>query len=380
MRASKALAKLLVVAGPVAMLLGCDLSTGVKEPTTTSDWESSIDLESPTGGFTMSGEATAFGDPTVLAVELLEGDPQPTVADVDTMPVDSLYAIRVVWGQLEGNPDAQSVIDWTGAVSVDRGHLGLMRTIAFEFPTDHLVRPRPNPQTVEFVSFTKPHFDGLQLVLHEAPGDGPTTFSFRTGPYSNTWTVDELLGTNLVIPVDDEGNAVSINAMRWHRLECPAGFARGAWAAREGARGVLRGVWMTPLGDPAGYIRGHFGVNRAGEHVWFAKVIGRDGRAFGLIQGRWEPSDDPTLHGGQFAGRLQTRAGDGEVMGRYMRAREGDPETAGFFQLRWRLVNCERPDMGPGPGDGGSGEDGNGNPTPGDCDPGTPSQDGSGRP
>src|SRR5262245_19811178 len=259
MTAKHAIAKLLVAGVSVAFAAGCDTPSGIQESNPAAgDWQSSIDLESPYGGYQMTDETADFGDPEVLRISSLEDAPQPAVADADTMPSDSLFVVRVLWGQLEGNREAQTVVDWTGSVSINHGQLGVLRTIAFEYPADHLVRPRPDRQTLQFVSHTLPSFDGLLLVVHETPGD-PTTFSFTTAPYTNTWTLHDLLGANLVIPVDAEGNAVSINAMPLRRHECPSGFARGEWIAREGEPGVLRGAWMNAVGDRIGTLRGHFG-------------------------------------------------------------------------------------------------------------------------
>ena len=350
MRALTAIPRVLAGGALVAMFAGCDLATHAPDPSSSSgDWESTIDLESSYGGYEMTDESAAFGDPEVLKVESLESASQPDVSDVDSIPADSVYTVRLLWGQLEGNIDALSAIDWTGSVSINQGHMGLRTTIAFEYPTDYVVRPRVSPLTIEFVSRTQPHYDGLLLMVHLVPSDVPATFSFTTGPYANTWTLEELLDANLVIPVDTEGNAVSINAVPARRLDCPGGFARGAWRHGNDSRGQFRGMWMSPLGDPVGYMRGHCGVNQAGQRVWFGKIIDPRGRVLGLARGGWEPSEDPGVPGGRFSGQFMTRNGNGEIAGRFMHGREDNPN--GFFEARWQMHNC-----GGGAGDGGPGD------------------------
>jgi hypothetical protein len=334
------LTQLLVAGLAVGALAGCDLSTdGGSAPPPAATWEAATDLESASGGYTSTDEPVAFGDPEVASIATLEVS-QPAFADADSMPGDSTFAVRILWGQLQGKRDAVTPMDWTGQVSIDRGRLGLLHTIAFEFPGDHLVMPRPDARTLGFVSHTLPHFDGLLLVVREAPGDTPTELRLETASFEGSWSLADLAGRGIVVPVGDEGNAVSIDVAPLVRPACPNGFARGGWLVREGERGVFRGLLVTPGGLPAGHIRGHFGVNEAGERVWFAKLIGPYGRLLGLARGTWTPSEDPTVPGGRFAGRIESRLGPGEIAGRYLPGREGENAALGFFEARWHLA-CE---------------------------------------
>jgi hypothetical protein len=355
MRTFGALAKLLAVGVPVALIVGCDLSTAPQGQNSTSDG-SSIDLESAYGGYSMVDERPAFGDPQFQQLTTLEDALRPSVTDGDTVPDDSTFAVRIIWGQLRGNRNAQTPVDWTGSVHINRGELALIRTLVFEDPRDHIVRPRPDAQTIEFVSHTLPHYDGLALLVHETPGEEPTTFSFSTAPFSGTWTLAELVRANRVIPVDDAGNAVAINAIPVHPHACPNGFARGAWVVRDSLPGAMRGVWLAPNGNTLGHLLGHFGRNAAGDNVWFAKIIGIEGRAIGLARGTWTPNADPNMPGGTFMGRFVTRrVGGGEIQGRYVPGRAGDGGAAGSFEARWRS-DCEgAPADGEPPRDGGPG-------------------------
>ena len=336
MRIQNSLSKILVVGGSVALLAGCDLLTDSKEsaPAGDTSWEQSTDLNQEYGGFTFTDESEAFGDPAMSALEAEETS--LPVADPDTVASDSTFALRLLWGQLAGNRDAATEVDWSGTVSVSRGGIAVLRTLAFEPRQDHLVR-RENRQTVGFVSRTQPSYDGLLLVVHDVPGDNATTLTFATGPYTNTWTLEELKTANLVIPVDDLGNAVSLTGRALRDRPCPSGFVRGHWAQREADRGFFRGVWMAGDAHPIGHVRGHYGVNEAGERVWFGKILGRGGRLIGLARGSWQPSEDAANPGGTFQGQWMARPGErtGAVAGHYLPGREGERGAAGFFEGRW---------------------------------------------
>lgn len=347
MRILHSITRLLAVGVPVAFLAGCDLLTDANDPIPNNGDPVVTDLESEYGGYSYTDETEAFGDPDLMKMEM-EESPVP-VADPDTIPSDSSFVVRILWGQLRGNRDATTPIDWSGSVQVSEGALGVLRTIAFERPGDHLL-PRENRQTVGFVSRTLPSFDGLLLVVRAAPPDsgapsvsGDATLRFATTPFTGEWSLSELRGANLVIPVDDLGNAVSITAMPVRRDHpCPNGFVRGHWMVREGERGLLQGLWMGPDARPMGHLRGHFGVNEAGERVWFAKILGRGGRLIGLARGGWAPSEDPAQPGGTFAGHFSAREGEvtGNVGGHYLPARRGERGGAGFFEGRWG-ANCD---------------------------------------
>jgi hypothetical protein len=343
MRGIHAISRLLMVGVPVALLAGCDLLTDSKEPAPSTDanWEATTDLESEYGGYTFSDESEAFGDPEVQKQEADEAS--EAVATGDSLPGDSLFALRVLWGQLEGNRDADVTLDWTGNISVSAGKLRVLRTIAFERPGDHLL-PRENLQTVNFTSHTRPHFDGLLLLVAPPSPDsavaGDPTLTFATGPYAGTWTLAELRNGNLVIPVDSLGNAVSLTGVPIGSLPCPEGFLRGIWMRRTGERGILKGVWVAADGLPIGHMRGHFGINEEGARVWFAKILGRGGRVIGLAKGTWEPSTDPANPGGTFTGEFHKRPGlpEGRIAGHYLPGREGPRGAAGFFEGRWKVL------------------------------------------
>jgi len=352
----------LVAAGAtVALLGGCGGLTDGRDAAPVGDtWEQETNFSDALGGYTFSDEAEAFADPALRAIELAEA---PFAgADPDSMPVDSTgvgFAVRILWGQLEGNRDAMTRLDWTGSLHVSQGALAVVRVIAFERASgDHLL-PRVDRQTVEFVSHTQPSFDGIVVLVR--PGDATTegTLTFTTGPLTQSWTYSELRAANLVIPVDGDGNAVSVVGLRLPPPAdvCVRGFVRGQWLYRTDARGVFRGVWVAANGLPVGHIRGHFGTTDGGEHVWFGKIVGRGGRFLGIARGEYTPSDDPAQPGGTFAGRILTRPAfeDGVIHGHYLPGRPaasgatigdprlGRPGATGFFEGRW-AIGCADPE------------------------------------
>lgn len=333
MRPASLFHRTLLVILPLAGLVGCDLLTGGDENASpaSNNWEASTNLTSDYGGYQLTDEQPAFADPAFATIEV-EG----SMVDVEAAEVPAgAFALRILWGQLRGNAALEQTTDWTGQVVLSAGGLAVLQTIAFERPGDHLL-PRENRQAAGFVSHTRPHFDGLLLAVHPN-GDPAATFSFRTVAYANTWTLAELRDIHTVIRVDDLGNAVAIDAVAIDP-ECPSGFVRGHWVRRDAEeRGVFRGVWSTSFGRPVGHIRGHFGIDTEGAHVWFGKIIDRGGRVLGLARGRWVPNEDPALPGGAFAGHWVGRDGalQGGVRGNYLPTRTSDLRVDGFLAGRW---------------------------------------------
>jgi hypothetical protein len=310
-------------------------------------WEATTDLTSEFGGYEFTDETVAFGDAELMKIEAEESSVE--VADADSSIEPESFALRILWGQLRGDPEAESVLDWSGSISVSAGALAVLRTIAFERPADHLLR-RDSRQALGFVSHTRPHFDGLLLVVRDSD-DPEATLTFETPTFSRSWRIQELREIDAVIGVDDIGNAVSLEAIQIDPT-CPVGAVRGHWVQREGERGIFRGLWLSALGRPLGHIRGHFGITDEGRRVWFGKIIRDDGRVIGLARGEWGPSDDPEQPGGRFAGHWVAREGKlgGAVAGHYVPARRGEDRVGGFFQARWRTqCDAAEPDPQPDP-------------------------------
>ena len=354
MRAADLFKHVAAVTLPLAMMTGCNLLTDSNTDSglpSSEAWESTTDLTSEFGGYNFESESPAFGDTEIMKMEAEEASAE--VADEHASIADEpgAFALRILWGQLEGNRDAGERLDWSGSVSVSSGAVAALRTIAFESPFDHLLR-RENRQELGFVSHTLPRYDGLLLIV-KGDGDPEATLTFATGPLTETFRLADLREADRVIPVDDLGNAVSLAAVELDTdPACAHGGLRGHWLVRDGERGVFRGLWVTALGEPVGHVRGHFGVNDAGERVWFAKIIGRDGNVIGLARGGWEPNDDMERPGGVFAGHFVAREGaiTGSVGGHYVATRRGEDAVAGVFNGRWRTCDAGS-DPGDAPGD-----------------------------
>lgn len=340
MRAIRPFERVFLVGMPLIWLVGCDSPTdSVNAPDpANSSWEASTDLTSEYGGYTFVDEEPAFGDPEVAKI-----DDEEILAPVEPAALEmqrARFALRLLWGQLRGNPTMTEGTDWSGGIAVSAGAIGVVHTIGFEMRDE--VLPRENRQQLRFSSHTQSHFDGLLLAVIEDGEDA--TFSFRSAKFQHTWRVSELRDIDVVIPVDDQGNAVAIQGIVVDAT-CPEGFLRGHWVKRVSEdRGVFRALWATSFGLPLGHIRGHFGITEEGQPVWFGKIIDRQGHVIGLARGQWVPADDPTLPGGTFEGHWRSRAGDrqGRVTGHYLPTRAGERGVAGFLAGRWGAV-CDTP-------------------------------------
>jgi hypothetical protein len=384
MRPLDPISRLFVLSASVALAAGCNLATDPQNaaPASSNAWEQQSNFTDPLGGYTFTSEKVAFGDPALQQMEAIDA---PQTAGADSMPNDSTgtaFLVRVEWGQLEGNPNATSTLDWTGSIGVDQGAFQVLRAIGFEpGQGDHLVLPRPNRQTLAFVSHTSMRLDGLLLAVRpNAPAGGTGvaaegSLTFATPPLTRSFTYTELRTANLVIPVDTEGNAVSIVGMsaRPNPTECTRGFVRGEWMHRSASesdstvdRGLFRGLWVTDFGRPMGTIRGHFGTNASGEQVWFGKIIGRRGEPLAIARGTYAANPDSTQAGGTFTGDILTGADvvSGHVEGHFVPgrlelvdspnhdprpadpaggdARRGRPGSHGFIDGRWSL-HCTDP-------------------------------------
>lgn len=308
--------------------------------------DTNLDLEDPSGGYDTDDEQPAFGDAEFAA--MFEEDPEVAdtvgdetdVIDMEDEPQARIYYLRLLWGQLRCDTEIEEVTDWAGSIRVDRGAIVVKRRIKFENLTDWVVLPREDEKVVDLYSLTRSHHDGLLLkIIDPTPElDEINELVIDMGPAQITVAVADLDGYEGLVDIDDLGNQVSLQSPRI--LDCPNGFLHGVWAKRgANERGVFRGVFTSYEGGILGHLRGHWGIDDAGERVFRGKYIGRDGAFRGLIDGTWTPDTDSPRGFGSFEGEWMDENEDsqGELGGHYRRGfRRG-----GFFGGRWVSGECE---------------------------------------
>lgn len=278
-----------------------------------------IDLNSPTGGLTPTDEEPAFGEAgefEALANEASVRDPYENDAGVQNMlrvRGARLFQFRAIWGRLPSLIDTSATdrcpVDWSGTLHLEGGIIVIKKTIAFE-PADSIMRV--DRSTISWVSHTGPHVDGIhvQLVIPARPVDSLAAIrlELKTGPYSRTFTIEELVALNLVVPVDRCGNAISITSVL-APVGCPHGQLMGGWKATPPdtvsqpdstnaggvVQGVFRGVWVGAHGLISGHLKGVYGLNSSGERVFFGKYIDSKGRFMGILRGTFGPSGEMAL-------------------------------------------------------------------------------------
>jgi hypothetical protein len=316
----------------LASLQGCSKQSP-DEPKTEIE---SIDQED--GGFTTSQEpvddylVADFGaDEDAEAGDLSK---DPSIASLLDSTGLKVYYLRLTWGMLEWDSTATTITDWSGAATITRGKLVLLRTIRFESGEDWIVRPRTSQQELAWVSKTLYHFDGVRIaIIDKDTTDTPGTLTINMGPYSNTFTFAELDSMNAVVDVDAAGNQFSIVSRGREIVALAGGFLEGRWVKEENRDGGrFWGKWVQSNGDHAGYVKGIWGVNRQGNQVIFGKYFSKTGAFKGLLRGEWG-YDNVTLGKGWFKGVWlnERRANIGTLIGTF-----NTKDDKGFFQGHWK--------------------------------------------
>ncbi len=340
-----ALLSLLIFALLTMLVIG---GCSKNSPTEPDQEEELTELDKPYGGFDTSDELPAFGDPTISVdfeddedvIDPITLDPAYTNA-INTDTVNA-YFIRITWGLLEYDSTVTTALDWSGSASITRGTLGIMKAIRFEPAQDKIVVPRPNRKTVEWISQTGPHFDGIVLVIIDRDtANVAGEFTFSTSLYSRTFTYDELDSLEIVENVTDQGHQVSIQAYNKRVIPFGGGFLDGKWIKTRQHGGIFKGRWINEFGTSAGHLKGIWGVNRFSENVFFGKYISLNGRFGGILAGNWGYQENDE-NAGWFAGRWvnQSLTIIGTVRGHW-KTREGS-ERNGFFHGKWRHTRQPR--------------------------------------
>lgn len=312
-----------------ANLTGCATPTEDEE---VAAIQSALELED--GGMDMTAEQAAFGEPAVLETPELTGDDiQDTTAMDPNAAGMERYRVLLLWGALPRAKDDSTapvpteVLDWSGTISVSSGAVRVSRTLKFDRHDG--VLPRQDARTIQFVSRTLPHVDGLALEVVASPD---ATITFDTETLTASVTMDELVQEGRgATPV---GNGSGF-AFAGYQVDdsCNSGFLIGHWKNLRPNLGKFRGRVLDADGDTEGYLRGIYGDSqRFGENRFFGKYISEDGDARGLVAGGYGDGD--------IAGRWGTDAGGrGGMRGRYFHGLDR-ADGRGFWLGRWR-ESCE---------------------------------------
>jgi hypothetical protein len=336
------------------LLAGCGSDS---TPVVTNEIEE-LNLTDDFGGYKATDQPPGFGDPEIMS-SMTEDEAAPLFVG-DSVGLDSLYGnprftlytVAVRWGQLEGDSTVTTKTDWSGTASLVRGHLKLLRVLRFERGQDSIVRPRPGPLEISWVSKTSVHFDGLAFMIVDPlyPDDElgvESSFTFSTEPYSATFNLDDLADLDTVITVDGLGNQVAITAHRIKPDPCGKGFMEGVWWPNNhlNKMGKFHGKWIADDGSLAGHVRGHWGQRGNGERVLFGQWIDRSGVFKGFLRGVWGPDPNRPGHGffrGSIFERDKTEIGG--FRGDYILPR--NDHSRGFFHGGWKL-NCPEEETEP---------------------------------
>lgn len=335
----------------LAMLLSLTLMWGITacqksdlvEPFDAS-LEEELSLDKPYGGFDTSDELPGFGDSSIISEFSTDdesvSDPVSMVAATDVAASSiPAYFVRITWGKLEGDSSATDETVWNGYAEINRGTLAVLKVIRFERATDRLVLPRESRQKVAFESVTSRHFDGLLLlIIDNDTTDVEGTLTFVAGNYTKTLSFSELDSLNIIEPVDNLGNEVSIVSRSRQVDQFDGGFFTGHWIRRNGRHGYFEGRWIDVMGNNAGFLRGIWGQRGNGQRVLFGKYIKGNGRFGGLLRGEWGYSANDTNHG-WLHGTWVSR--NFEEMGRFRgvwKTGRGN-KARGFFHGRWNRIN-----------------------------------------
>jgi hypothetical protein len=346
-----------LVAVAIWTLAGC---SSTEEPSLDQDLmtrDQVVDLDDPYGGFNFADEEPAFGDAAMtdgfgpeldaVYVDPIENDPEVERARKLLRPVTYLM---ITWGNLEADSTIDFWTDWSGSLSARNGAICLKRTIRWDAHDEIL--PRTSRDLLEWVSRTKPHFDGILVALHKivprdttadastsvdiAADDTRLAVEFDTGPLTVTIYEEDLKDLHRVVTVDDAGNAVAFNTFRFYPQGCPQGFMTGQWVPVDNRPGgIFRGKWISNNGIHEGYLRGVYGPSSDGENVFFGKWIKRNGEFQGLLAGYYGAYQ--TEPGGWFRGVWLTRGlRTGGTMHGIWNTRVDAERPGGFFRGRWK--------------------------------------------
>jgi len=326
------------------IIAGCDSNS----PSVPDETLAPIDQD--LGGYTAADEAPEsflVDDFELQDEEIFDGisnDPEFN-ALLDSQTVD-VYHVRIFWGHLEWDSTATTTTDWSGNAEINKGIMALTRLIRFERSQDHPILPRSNPKVLEWVSNTSTHFDGIHLtiVAHDTTNENETgVLSLNFGPYSNSFTFEDLDSLDIIEDVDNMGNQVAIVSVSREVIPFAGGFLEGRWvlnpkkSTQEKDNGRFWGRWIHSTGMHAGYLKGIWGTNRFDQNVFYGKYLSINGKFKGFLRGNWDYIDE--FEGlGEFRGNWVSAnlTKLGKLNGKFNL--NPDDEKAGHFKGHWHSV------------------------------------------
>ncbi len=310
------------------------------------------------GSYEATDEAPFFGDTDLSELSTAEeseyDDPaalSPAIVEIenDTINRPDMFSFRMIWGNLNRDSGVTALTDWSGKLTLSRGHVVVTHTIRFEPGQDYL-QPRitlyPPPPVIQWTSKTVGHFDGLATKILipylpevDRPIDPlPFTVTYESEHLNISFTLDQLEELDTLINIG-HGNAISFQAMRYEpRTEIHGGLI-GRWGRGDDGRGFFYGLWRASNGRLLGALQGHWGTDDNGHQIFVGKWIDQSGRFRGFVKGSWSGAYGTDRIDGKFRGRIYNAAREvvGQMGGNYMK---GNNHRGGFFTGRW-CIGCQ---------------------------------------
>ncbi|MFH1145266.1 MAG: hypothetical protein V1774_12080, partial [Candidatus Eisenbacteria bacterium] len=272
---------------------------------------------------------------------------------IEENPGSVLYSLTILWGNLYEDADtaaapvAVETTEWNGSLVLSDGAIRVLSRLGFERWEDRIL-PRSSRDSLAWESVTADFYDGLRVMIvvpADSSGAVPVQqLSMRLNDVIREYTTADLEDLDELIEVGESAR-ISLRAFRIGEAGQVQGFCNGYWGRlADEPVGTFRGAWISESGRPAGFMRGHYGVNQEGDHVFFGKYIGHGGRFGGFLRGTWEVTetgsepgavddDSQPAHVGRFRGQWVDRHGValGDIKGHWASRDEG----RGVFNGIW---------------------------------------------